>query len=184
MTMIKKLKATIPFIMLFVLLSMLWHELYSTGSSKYNSSMTGETVPVFALETVANPNKTFSSSALKGRVTLLNIFATWCSACNAEHNMLMRINKEYHIPIYGILYRDNGAQAKLWLARYGNPYVTIGNDPRGSTGVDLGIYGTPETLVISPQGRIVYRHPGSISQRDWDNTIYPIIQKYENIPNY
>lgn len=177
--MIRKLKLTIPFILLIMLFSLLGRELYSASPSN-TASMTGAAVPAFRLPNLFDSNKSFSSSSLKGKVVLLNVFASWCSACNAEHAMLMHIKDNYHVPIYGILYRDNARDAIQWLNQKGNPYVTVGNDPRGDVAVDLGIYGTPETFVISPQGRIIYRHLGVISQRVWDNDIYPLIKQYEN----
>lgn len=178
MTIAKRLKQGIPFVILFLLLSMLWHELYSAGANKHNASIIGDPLPNFSLPVLGSPNKTFSPANLKGKVTLINVFASWCSACNAEHDMMMKIRSEYGIPIYGILYRDRANDAIQWLARKGNPYVMVGNDSRGVTGVDFGIYGTPETFLVSPQGRIIYRHPGVIDQSTWDNDIYPLIKQY------
>jgi len=179
MTLTRRLKITIPFVLLFLLFSLLWHELYS-ASPRNASSLSGEPLPSFALPNLFNPQKTFSSQSLRGHVSLLNVWASWCSACNYEHPMLLWIKNNYHVPIYGIIYRDNADDAINYLNRKGNPFVAIGNDERGSVSVDLGIYGTPETFVISPEGRIVYRHLGVIDQRTWNNTIYPIIKKYEH----
>lgn len=176
MMIVKKLKTAAPFIMLFLLLSMLWHELYSAGTSKYSSSMGGEQLPGFSLPTLNG--KTLSPRSMRGHVSILNVFASWCSACNAEHNMMMRIKNEYHVPIYGILYRDNGDEGSRWLANKGNPYVMVGNDTRGVTGADLGIVGTPKTFVISPEGKILYQHTGVVDQSLWENDIYPIIKQY------
>lgn len=174
----RRIKQTIPFIILFLLFSLLGHELYSATPS--NTSLTGESLPTFQLPNLLSPKQPLESKNLQGRVVLLNVFATWCAACNAEHDMLLRIKNEYHIPIYGILYRDQPEETMHWLKRKGNPYVAIGNDAHGSTAIDLGIYGTPETYVINPQGRIVYRHVGVINQSIWDNDIYPLIKRYES----
>ena len=90
----------------------------------------------------------------------------------------MRIKNDYGIPIYGIVYRDRAQDAIRYLNRRGNPFVAIGNDSGGDAATDLGIYGTPETFVINPQGRIIYRYLGVIDQNVWDNKIYPKIKKY------
>lgn len=174
----RRIKQTIPFIILFLLFSLLGHELYSATPS--NNSLTGESLPSFKLTNLLSPNQPLISENLHGKVMLLNVFATWCGACNAEHEMLLRIKNEYHVPIYGVLYRDQAPVAMQWLKKKGNPYVAIGDDARGSVAIDLGIYGTPETYVINPQGRIVYRHVGVINQSVWDNEMYPLIKQYES----
>jgi cytochrome c biogenesis protein CcmG/thiol:disulfide interchange protein DsbE len=90
----------------------------------------------------------------------------------------MKIKNTYHVPMYGIIYRDQSSEAMHWLAQHGNPYIRIGNDKNGEVSIDFGIYGTPETFIISPQGRILYRYIGIIDQTVWDSTIYPIVKKY------
>ena len=90
----------------------------------------------------------------------------------------MHIHETYHIPIYGVLYHDDGNAAKAYLQHEGNPYAAIGDDADGQVAVELGIYGTPETFVISPEGKILYKHVGTISQQTWEHEIYPIISGY------
>ena len=165
---------------LFLLFGILWHALHSSNASHIVSSMSGESVPEIALPSLANPRQLFSSTALNGHVSLLNVWASWCSACRQEHAMLMRIKNEYHIPIYGILYRDDADIAGQWLARNGNPYVMIGDDSRGRAAVELGIYGTPETFIVSATGKILYQHIGVLTESTWINEIYPIIQQNEH----
>jgi cytochrome c biogenesis protein CcmG/thiol:disulfide interchange protein DsbE len=142
--------------------------------------MTGETVPNFDLPNLFSSDHSFTPKNFHGHAVLLNVWASWCSACKYEHAMLMRLKNEYHVPIYGILYRDNASDAIDWLHRKGNPYVIVGNDANGDASVDLGIYGTPETFVVSPKGKIIYRHVGVITQRLWDDTIQPLLKKYED----
>ena len=91
----------------------------------------------------------------------------------------MKIKNTYHIPIYGIAFRDDPADAKAYLANRGNPYTKVGSDPKGTTAIEFGLYGTPETYVVNPSGDIIYKQIGVISQSTWDNEIYPVIKRYK-----
>ena len=156
-----KLKHTVPFIILFALFGLLWRELFYSKPNELPSALIGEPLPYFALPTLFIPETTFSQKNLGGQVSLLNIWATWCYACGIEHDMLVKISKQYRVPIYGIDYKDDPEEAKKWLKKRGNPYMLIGNDKQGDAAIDLGVYGTPETFIISPQGKIIYRHIGA-----------------------
>ena len=170
----------IPFLFLFILLGMLGRELFSaTSRPTTSSSLVGESLPIFNLPILNSPDKIFTQNELKGKVSLLNVWASWCSACRAEHAMLMTIKNTYHVPIYGILYKDNASNANDLLKKKGNPFVMIGDDFTGDVAIDFGIYGTPETYVISPEGKILYRHIGMMDYGVWKDEIYPIIKKYE-----
>jgi len=172
------LKKFIPFFILFALIGILGKELFYSKPNELPSALLGEDIPTFALPDLFKPQKLFTHKDLKGRVALLNVWATWCYACGMEQSMLLKISSEYHVPIYGIDYKDNAEEAIAWLNQNGNPYVMIGNDKRGDVAIDLGVYGTPETFVISPQGKILYRHVGVIDQAAWDETLYPLIKKF------
>lgn len=178
MTMTRKLKHVIPFIILFALLALLWRELFYAKPNELPSPLIGKTVPHFQLPNLFAPNLPFTPKELTGRVTLLNIWATWCYACAVELPMLMKIREEYRVPVYGIAYKDDPDEVKKWLHKNGNPYVMTGDDKKGDVAIDLGVYGTPETYVISSQGKIVYRHIGVITQSHWDEVLYPLIRKY------
>ncbi len=174
-----KLKFIIPFLLLFILLSILWRELFYAKPHELPSVLIGETLPNFSLPTLFTPTKTLDSKNLIGHVSLLNVFASWCYACQLEQPFLIQISEQYHVPIYGINYKDKPDEAKQWLRQFGNPYSLIGLDKEGNTGIDLGVYGTPETFVISREGKIVYRHVGVINQQVWDDVLYPLVKKYE-----
>lgn len=179
MTMTRRLKLTIPFVLLFLLFSMLFHELYS-ATPRYASSMKGEPLPNFQVPDLFNSQKTFSAKNIRGKASLLTVWATWCTACRVEHPMLEHLKNQYHVPMYGIVYKDDAQEAIRYLKRKGNPFIMVGNDFNGDAATDLGIYGTPETFVISPEGRIVYRYLGVITPHVWENKIYPILKQYEN----
>src|SRR5579883_890561 len=170
----QKLKSAIPFLILFILLLLLWRELFYSTPNELPSALIGEPVPHFQLSTLTPPMKTFTQNDLRGHVSLLNVWATWCSACGMEHPMLMKISRQYHVPIYGIAYKDDPADVKQWLEKSGNPYVLLGDDKNGDVAIDFGVYGTPETFVINAEGKIVYRYIGAIDQKAWDNTLYPL----------
>lgn len=174
----QKIKNLAPFIILFALLGILWRELFYAKPSELPSALIGEAVPNFQLTNLFQPQKIFTPKDFVGQVALLNVWATWCYACSLEQPMLMKIKNQYQIKIYGIDYKDDVEDAKKWLQKYGNPFVITGNDKHGDVAIDLGVYGTPETFVISPQGNIIYRHIGAIDQKNWDEVIYPLIQKY------
>lgn len=178
MTITNKIKLLFPFIVLFSLVALLYYELFHAKPGELPSSLLGESVPNFTLQTLTPNQPFFTQRELRGQVVLLNVWATWCYACNQEHAMLMKIKNQYHIPIYSIAYKDDPNEVIKWLEKKGNPYVITGNDNTGDVAIDLGVYGTPETFVISPQGKIIYRHIGSINQKVWDDVLYPLIKKY------
>lgn len=172
-----KLKHLTPFLLLFSLLALLGYELFHAKPNEIPSALIGEAVPTFTLSTLESPNVTFTQQQLRGHVTLLNIWATWCYACSLEHDMLLKINRDYHIPIYSVLYKDDADKGLAWLREHGNPFTLTGNDSNGDVAIDFGVYGTPETFVISPAGNIVYRHVGAIDQEAWDTVLFPLIKK-------
>lgn len=176
--MIKKIKIVIPFLILFVLCLMLWREMIYSRPNELPSVLIGEDVPAFSLPVLDNPLQNFTPANFRGQFALVNVWATWCYACSVEHDFLMKLKDQYHVPIYSINYKDNPQAAKEWLNKHGNPYVMTGTDLDGNTAIDFGVYGTPETFVISPQGKIIYRQVGVLDQKAWDQNIYPLMQKY------
>lgn len=177
----KKTTAMTPIVTLIILLALLAWELYFSKPRELPSPLIGETVPTFNLPNLFPSQPALTNNALTGRVTLLNVWATWCYACSAEHEMLMKIKNEYHVPIFSIDYKDKTPDAINWLQENGNPYLLTGDDRKGNVGIDFGVYGTPETFVISPQGKIVYRHVGVINQKVWDEVLYPLVKKYGEV---
>src|ERR1700722_2840794 len=126
--MARKLKVLIPFFILFTLFALLYHEIFSADSFTIPSNLVGDPLPAFQLPVLEQPQKIFSEKNLTGKVSLLNVWATWCSACEDEHAMLLKIAHDYRVPIYGIDYKDNADDAIKWLHNKGNPYVLVGED--------------------------------------------------------
>ena len=175
----RALKIVTPFILLFLLVSILAYELFYAKPHELPSALIGQAVPAFDVPELNHPRQRFTERQFAQHVMLLNVWASWCEACQTEAAMLMNISKNYSVPLFGLVYKDNPAAAKQWLKENGNPYVAIGDDAKGDVAIDLGVYGTPETFVINKQGQIIYRHIGPIDQAAWDNTLYPLIQRAE-----
>jgi len=141
------------------------------------SPLIGKTVPEFSLPPVKGRALGLSSADLRGQVSLVNVFASWCVACREEHPVLMRLREEGLVPIHGINYKDKPDDAQVWLNELGDPYVRTGADISGRVGIDWGVYGVPETYVIDRDGRIVHKHIGAITPKALRDTIMPIVDK-------
>ena len=142
------------------------------------SALIDEPAPQFDLPPLPGHEQGFSSADLKGHVSLVNTFASWCLPCRAEHPVLNALSATKRVPIYGIDYKDKEDAAVAWIAALGNPYTKIGADD-GRVGIDWGVYGVPETFVVDRQGRIRYKHVGPLTQTDLERTILPLVAKLE-----
>lgn len=140
------------------------------------SPLIDKPAPAFSLPTLKDPDTLFRQSDLKGDVSLLNIWATWCPSCKQEHPVLLKIAASSNVPIYGLFYKDDAAKGVVWLENYGDPYQANAVDVEGKVGIEWGVYGTPETFVIDAQGIIRYKHVGPVSWDDWQNTLLPLIE--------
>ena len=137
------------------------------------SALLDRPVPAFELPALEGGDG-LSSADLKGRVSLVNVFASWCVPCRVEHPVLMRLAEE-GVPIFGINYTDPADRAQAWLGELGNPFEKIGADRNGRVGIEWGVYGVPETFVVDAEGRIRHRHVGPIQARDLERTLLPIL---------
>ena len=133
-------------------------------------------VPALDLPPIEGVADGFNSADLKGKVTVLNVWASWCIPCRAEHPQLMDLKKD-GVAVYGINYKDKPKDAKAFLNELGNPFVRIGADPHGRASIDLGVYGYPETFLIDAEGRIRYKHVGAITVHDLAEKIRPLIKE-------
>jgi len=169
----------IIFAILFIGLAIILWKGLSRNPHRIPSPFINKAVPIFTGSTLESDNKLVSNKLFRGHVSLLNVFATWCVSCRAEHPILMDIHDWHRVNIYGLNYRDNRAKAKAWLAKYGNPYTKIIFDPQGSIGINFGVYGTPETFLIDRHGIIRYKDIGPISPTEWQETLKPEIIRLE-----
>jgi cytochrome c biogenesis protein CcmG/thiol:disulfide interchange protein DsbE len=143
------------------------------------SPLIGKLVPEFSLPPVQGRTLGLSSADLRGQVSLVNVFASWCVACREEHPVLMGLKEQGVVPIHGIDYKDKPDDAQAWLKQLGDPYTRTGADISGRVGIDWGVYGVPETYVIDRDGRIAHKHIGPISPEALRETILPIIRKLQ-----
>ena len=141
------------------------------------SPLIGKAVPDFRLAPVKGRTLGLATEDLKGEVSLVNVFASWCVACRDEHPLLMRLSRQGIVPIHGLNYKDAPKDAADWLDRLGDPYTRTGADIDGRVGIDWGVYGVPETFVIDRNGHIVYKHIGPISARDWEEKMGPLVER-------
>lgn len=144
--------------------------------TKLESVLVGKAVPSFELEDLAEPGKQYDQAIFKGEPLLLNVWATWCPTCYAEHQYLNKLSDQ-GVKIIGLNYKDQRDKAVTWLNNLGNPYLISLFDGDGMLGLDLGVYGTPETFLIDAEGVIRYRHVGDVNPSNWQKTLEPIYQQ-------
>jgi cytochrome c biogenesis protein CcmG/thiol:disulfide interchange protein DsbE len=140
------------------------------------SMLINKPVPEFALSGLPDTPRGLTSDDLKGDVSLVNIFGSWCVACIAEHPELVRIKESGFVKIYGIDWREKDpVDGKRWLERNGNPYTLVGMDPNSRVAIDFGVTGAPETFVVDKAGVVRYKHVGPITPEVWEGTLKPMI---------
>jgi len=147
--------------------------------SKIPSALIGKPVPVFSLPPVKGRELGLSTSDLNGEVSLVNVFASWCVACREEHALLMQLKAGRAMPVHGLDYKDEPDNAARWLNSMGDPYTRTGADRDGRVAIDWGVYGVPETFVVSRDGRIAYKHIGPLTAKDLEGTVLPLVRKLQ-----
>lgn len=131
--------------------------------------------PDFDLPPLPQRGQGLATADLKGEVSLVNIWGSWCVACLAEHPLLMDVAANEDISLHGIAWRDEPQASVRWLARNGDPYDRIGQDPVSEAAIAFGVTGAPETFVVDADGIIQYKHIGPITQDVWNETIAPLV---------
>jgi cytochrome c biogenesis protein CcmG/thiol:disulfide interchange protein DsbE len=174
----RHLRYLVPLAIFAVLVAFLYRGL-SLDPKLVPSPLVGKPAPAFSLTRLEDPAATITEADLKGKVTLLNIWATWCVSCRAEHEVLVRLAQTGKVDIYGLNYKDDRAQAMRWLQQLGNPYVTNAFDADGRVGIDWGVYGAPETFVIDREGIIRHKHIGPLTDQIVTDEILPLITQLQ-----
>ena len=146
------------------------------------SPLIDKPVPQFRLAPVKGRTLGLASEDLKGEVSVVNVFASWCTACRDEHPLWMALARERALPIHGLNYKDKPDDALRWLAELGDPYTRTGADLDGRVGIDWGVYGVPETFVIDRQGRIRRKIIGAINRRIVDEELIPLVRQLRAEP--
>lgn len=139
----------------------------------FKAGMLGQQAPAFTLERLGG-GAPVTSEALQGRSYLINVFASWCTPCRAEHPELVRLGAE-GATIVGVAYKDQPENTARFLNELGDPFSVVGMDPEGRLGLELGVTGAPETFVIGPDGAIRYVHRGALTRELIEREILPAL---------
>jgi cytochrome c biogenesis protein CcmG/thiol:disulfide interchange protein DsbE len=143
--------------------------------SEVPSPLVDKPAPRFALPLLANPEEKFASTEMDGKVWLLNVWASWCTACLEEHPIMTELANSGVAPIVGLNYKDPREDALAWLRRHGDPYLLSVADTQGRVAIDFGVYGVPETFVIDKSGVIRYKHIGPVTAQAMRDKILPLL---------
>jgi cytochrome c biogenesis protein CcmG/thiol:disulfide interchange protein DsbE len=146
---------------------------HSPDKGTIPSPLIGKPAPHFALPSLTDANRTVRSTELAGRWYVFNVWGTWCGGCRAEHDVLLEMRKANRVPLIGLDWKDDDAQALEWLAQLGNPYEVVAVDHEGRTAIDWGVYGAPETFLVNPQGIVVYKYVGPLTREVWEQQFVP-----------
>jgi cytochrome c biogenesis protein CcmG/thiol:disulfide interchange protein DsbE len=146
------------------------------------SNLIGKPVPQFSLPPVKGRMLGLSSDNLRGEVSLVNVFASWCAECRLEHPLIMQLKAQGVVTVHGLNYKDRPEDAARWLNTLGDPYTRTGADTNGRVGIDWGVYGVPETFVIAKDGRIAFKQIGPLSPEILQQKIIPLIRDLQERP--
>jgi cytochrome c biogenesis protein CcmG/thiol:disulfide interchange protein DsbE len=138
------------------------------------SPLINKPAPAFQLTQLREPSKRFSAEEMRGKVWLLNVWASWCVTCRDEHPLLLEYARSKAVPIYGLNYKDKREDALSWLGELGDPYVLSVSDLDGRVGIDYGVYGAPETYLIDRNGVIRFKQVGPVTPDIWEQKILPL----------
>jgi cytochrome c biogenesis protein CcmG/thiol:disulfide interchange protein DsbE len=165
----------IPLGIFLALAALLFYGL-GTDPRKVPSPLVGKPAPEFTLPVLNDPGRTLTDAQFKGKVSLLNVWASWCSSCRAEHAELLKLSREQEqVQVLGLNWKDEAADATRMLQMTGDPYVVSGYDPDNDVGIDWGVYGAPETFVVDSEGIICYKKIGPIEPGTWEAELAPTV---------
>ncbi|MEK7796221.1 MAG: DsbE family thiol:disulfide interchange protein [Pseudomonadota bacterium] len=171
----------IPVALFAVLGLLLGYAIYEMQRGDYSprtipSPLIGKPLPALSLPTVADPKREVGPAQLRGRVYLLNVWASWCVSCRVEHPLLNELARNKTVTLIGLNYKDQRQDALAWLKDMGNPYETSLSDLDGRFGIEIGVYGVPETFVIDKEGIIRYKHIGPLTPAAMEQKLLPLIK--------
>jgi cytochrome c biogenesis protein CcmG/thiol:disulfide interchange protein DsbE len=171
-------KFLLPLVLFLVLVVFLAIGL-SRDPREVPSPLVNKPAPAFVLPQLSDPERSFKSEEMRGRVWLLNVWASWCAACRDEHPLLVELAGTGLVPIYGLNYKDERRDALAWLNDFGDPYTLSLADTDGRVGIDYGVYGVPETFVIDRDGVIRYKHIGPVTAEALQKKIIPLVKELQ-----
>lgn len=173
----------LPLIAFLALALLFWFRLGSGDISRIPSALIGRPAPQTMLPPLAGlqdngaPVPGLDPAAFKGKVTLVNVWASWCVPCHDEAPLLTELAKDKRFQLAGINYKDAADNARRFLGRYGNPFSHVGVDANGRASIEWGVYGVPETFVVGREGTIVYKLVGPITQQNLKTVLMPELEK-------
>ncbi len=164
---------------LFVVLALFLGVGLKLNPREVPSPLIDKPAPAFSLPTLADPAVSFTAEQMKGKVWVLNVFASWCVPCLAEHPHVTALARMPGVNVVGLNYKDKPEDAQRWLARHGDPYQAIAADASGRVGIDYGVYGVPETFIIDRHGVIRHKQIGPITAQSLNDEILPLLKKLD-----
>jgi cytochrome c biogenesis protein CcmG/thiol:disulfide interchange protein DsbE len=171
-----RLRWAIPLLVFVVLAAFLYVGLYR-DPREIPSPLVGKPAPAFKLVDLHRSGETISTADLRGKVWLLNVWASWCVSCRVEHPVLLALSHSNALPVYGLDYKDDPAEGRAWLAQNGNPYAASIVDRDGRVGIDYGVYGVPESFLVDRDGVIRYKQIGPLTEEALQKTILPLARE-------
>jgi len=178
------LVALIPLMVFAGLAAIFMMQLMSgKDTSVLPSALIGKPAPELKLAVLdgalsgGKPVPALTSTAIKGKLTLVNVWASWCIPCRQEHPIVLGLSRDDRLNVVGINYKDRNDAALGFLGELGNPFKAIGVDPKGAAAIDWGVYGIPESFLVSPDGVILYKHVGPFDDNSVQNELLPAIEK-------
>jgi cytochrome c biogenesis protein CcmG, thiol:disulfide interchange protein DsbE len=174
----KVLKFALPLLVFGVLVFFLMRGL-NLNPREVPSPFIGKPAPAFVLPLLAQPGRTMQPSDMQGRAWVLNVWASWCTPCVAEHPLLVELSRSVRTPIVGLNYKDKGPDAAAFLGRLGNPYAATVVDADGRAAIDWGVYGVPETFVIDQQGVVRFKHVGPLTLEVLKERLVPLLRELD-----
>lgn len=162
---------------LFVVLAVFLGVGLQLDPRKVPSPLVDKPAPAFSLPLLTDPSVQMTAEQMKGRVWVLNVWASWCVPCLAEHPYVTQMARNSGVPVVGLNYKDKPEDATTWLARHGDPYTRIVADRDGRVGIDYGVYGVPETFIIDRAGIIRHKQIGPITPEALRDTLLPLLKK-------
>lgn len=172
----------IPLVIFVLIVGFLGVTLRRIGQGNYDphevpSPLIDKPAPAFQVPQLQDPAKSFSAQDMRGKVWLLNVWASWCVSCREEHPVLMELARSGAVPIYGLDNKDKREDALAWLDDFGNPYVLIASDTDGRVSIDYGVYGVPETYLIDRGGIIRFKQIGPVTRKVLQEKILPMVKE-------
>jgi len=174
--MLKKMRVLtfVPLFLFVGLLGFLWRGMHA-DPTELPSPLVDKPLPAFQLPLLNHPKQLVTQKMLMGKVSIINVWATWCSACRDEHRFWMRHRNDDQYQLIGFVYKDRADDVNSYLSATGNPYRQVIVDAAGSVAIDWGVYGTPETFIVDKNGIVREKIIGELSEGEWDEKVVPLL---------